>query len=50
MGKPIPYEVRAQMVRMSEAGHSKESIAEETGYSFEGGKKILRTYRQKGEV
>ncbi|HNG89838.1 MAG TPA: hypothetical protein PK858_06525 [Saprospiraceae bacterium] len=38
------------MVRLSESGHSKQSIADETGYSFDGVKKILRAHRRKGEL
>lgn len=49
MGRAIPYDIRVQMVRLSESGHSKQSIADETGYSFDGVKKILRAHRRKGE-
>lgn len=49
MGKPIPYDIRAQMVRLSESGYSIRSISEQTGYSFEGTKKILRAYRERGD-
>ena len=49
MGKPIPHDIRAQMVRLSAAGLSKRSIAEATGGNFEAVKKILQAYHRQGD-
>lgn len=49
MGQPIPYDIRVKIIRDRNAGHKLVAIAEETGYSLAGVKKIWRQYRQKGE-
>lgn len=50
MSKPIPSEVRRQIVRLSKTGQDNPAIAREVGYSVGGVAKILRLHRQTGEA
>lgn len=50
MGKPIPYDLRLKIVRDHNSGLSYSAIASEIGYSKDAVKKILRQFRQKGEL
>lgn len=49
MGKPIPHEVRRQIVRLREQGRSQTLIAEEVGYTLSAVKKLLKKHRQTGD-